>query len=138
MQVFLPFKSVYETAQCLDPRRFNKQIIECNWILSAIENPKLRCAHHPIVLMYKEHPSFIEAYKNCLIAYRSKDYVAAVEYSEHAEKLKPSFLEDADWYFDNFKRRLYTKEKKFYSKFESYGESHSNYYHVNNEWKEYK
>jgi hypothetical protein len=137
MQVFLPFIDVYETAKVLDPRRFNKQIIECDWILSAIKNPKMRCARHPIVLMYKDYAGFIKAYKNCLVAYRSKDYVLAVQYSELADSLKPEFLNDAQWYFDNFKKRLFTKNKAFYKEFECYGESHTNYYFINNNWKEY-
>ena len=52
MQIFLPYKDVFETAKCLDNRRLNKQIIECRQILDAIdENSKASC-NHPIVKMY--------------------------------------------------------------------------------------
>ena len=52
MQIFLPYKNVFETAKCLDNRRLNKQITECNQILDAIDGAKAWC-NHPITKMYK-------------------------------------------------------------------------------------
>lgn len=36
MQVFTPYPQPFACADCLDPRRLNKQIIECKQILAAI------------------------------------------------------------------------------------------------------
>lgn len=37
MQVFTPYPEPFKTADCLDSRRLNKQIIECRQILAAIK-----------------------------------------------------------------------------------------------------
>ena len=37
MQIFLPYKDIFETAKCLDIKRLNKQIIECEQILNTID-----------------------------------------------------------------------------------------------------
>ena len=54
MQIFLPYKDIFKTAECFDNRRLNKQIIECQQILDAIDGSTSWC-NHPIVKMYKEH-----------------------------------------------------------------------------------
>ena len=54
-------------------------------------------------------------------------------------RTKPDFLKNAEWYFENMKNRLFTKDKQYYSQyFPTAVESYSNYYYVNGEWREYK
>ena len=53
---------------------------------------------------------------------------------------------DKDWYnhftdssyFDNMKKRLYTKNHEHYKQWENLGESYENWYWVDNKWKIYK
>ena len=137
MQIFLPYSSPLETAKVLDSRRLNKQISECNLILSAAENPKSLVRNHPIYKMYHDHLEFVANYMSCLSAVKNKHYIQAEYYSKQCLILMPDFLDDADWYFDNFKKRLYTKDPEFYSIFKSYGTSVHNYYFVNEEWLKY-
>lgn len=42
--------SPYETAQALDPKRLNKQILECQWMIDMAEG-KTKEKNHPAYLM---------------------------------------------------------------------------------------
>jgi hypothetical protein len=55
MQTFMPFKSFYHTAQALDNKRLNKQILECYQILKVLSSndPKAGWRNHPAVKMWK-------------------------------------------------------------------------------------
>ena len=55
MQTFLPYKSFYNTAQTLDNKRLNKQILECYQILKVLSSndPKAGWRNHPAVKMWK-------------------------------------------------------------------------------------
>jgi hypothetical protein len=55
MQTFMPFKSFYHTAQALDNKRLNKQILECYQILKVLssDDPKAGWRNHPAVKMWK-------------------------------------------------------------------------------------
>jgi hypothetical protein len=55
MQTFLPYKSFYHTAQALDNKRLNKQILECYQILKVLSSndPKAGWRNHPAVKMWK-------------------------------------------------------------------------------------
>jgi len=56
MNVFIPFKSPAQVAECLDKRRLFKQTIEVNWILTMdMSSPR---AKHPAVQMWKDYPEF--------------------------------------------------------------------------------
>lgn len=69
MQVFIigtPFK----TAQILDKRRLNKQIIECGQILDAIEGKTSAWTNHPCTIMYRNYVKWLSNYRACLLHYR--------------------------------------------------------------------
>ena len=53
-----------------------------------------------------------------------------------ANEFKPSW--HTQEYFNNMKRRLYTKDNEYYKQWESLGESYENWYWVDNKWKIYK
>ena len=142
MQVFI-IGSPFETAKCLDRKRLNKQIIECRQILDAISGKTKAWTNHPCTIQYKEHTSWLVNYLNTLIHYRR--YVvlqdnfyldAAIVCNCCANKLMPSF--HTHEYFDNMKKRLYTKNHEHYKQWESLGESYENWYWVDNKWKIYK
>lgn len=58
MQVFTPYKEPILCAQVLDKKMLNKQIIECQQIIRAIEGNKA-WHNHPVVRMYRPHKEFI-------------------------------------------------------------------------------
>ena len=88
--------------------------------------------------MYKDNIPFIEVYRDCLSAYRDKDLQRAEELNQECKKLIPLFLQNQQWYFDNFKSRLFTKDKKRYFIFYRYGTSNCNFYFINNNWVKYE
>ena len=134
MQIFI-IGSPIETADALDKRRLNKQVIECRQILSAIEGRSRAWANHPCVLMYREHTSWLYEYLRCLELARH-EYMAANICIINADKVRPPFHTDA--YFDQMKRRLYTKDNEFYKQWEHLGESDVNWYFVDGEWRRYR
>lgn len=138
MQIFF-IGTALETARCLDKRRLNKQIIEVNQIISAIEGNSKAWRNHPITIMYENSLNFLRSYKWCLVAYKENRMEDAQWFSDRCERTKPDFLKDCEWYFENMKNRLYTKNKEHYLEYFPYAvESYSNFYYVNGEWKEYK
>lgn len=57
MQTFLPHSNFKKTAEVLDNRRLNKQILECYQILNVLSNPDPRAGwrNHPAVKMWRGH-----------------------------------------------------------------------------------
>lgn len=138
MQIFF-IGNVLETAKCLDKKRLNKQIIEVNQLIKAIEGETKAWRNHPVTVMYENDLNFLRGYKNCLTAYKENRIQDAEFFSKWCERTKPDFLKDCEWYFDNMKNRLFTKNKQHYLQyFPTAVESYSNYYYVKGEWKEYK
>ena len=135
MQVFI-IGSAFETAMCLDKKRLNKQIIECRQILKAIYGESKAWINHPCTIQYKKHKEWLIAYMHCLEAFYNKDIHKARIWNLYALDNTPDFHTSA--YFDNMKRRLYTKNHEHYKQWESLGESYENWYWVDSKWKIYK
>lgn len=148
MQVFIPYPNPLDVAVTMwvDQRRYNKQIIECKQIISAIDGAKA-WRNHPVCLMYKYHKEWLRFYLWCFEAYRNsmksdncsdKDgFMMEAEYfSNRANEVKPSFFTDE--FCNQHKRRLYTKSPELYPQFAEYGKSDINYYYVNGELLKYK
>ena len=123
-----------ETARALDPKRLNRQIQETKVILAALNGAKA-WSNHPCVLQYKANIGWLRAYKVCLNAYVLGHYNEASKVSEYATRITP------DWhtyeYYDQMKRRLYTKDKEHYKQWADLGESDCNWYFVDGEWRKY-
>ena len=134
MNVFI-IGTPYETAQALDSRRLNKQIIECQQILNAIDGAK-GWNNHPCVLQYKEHKRWLSLYFGCLSRYRDGKICMAKEYSKLSEQEMPFF--HVVEYFDHMKRRLYTKDPVHYAQWAHLGTSDVNWYYVEGEWRYYQ
>ena len=120
MQVFI-IGSPLETAKNLDRRRLNKQIIECQQILNAIEGKTKSWSNHPCTIQYREHRNWLIHYFNTLIHYRryivlqNGFYLDAAKICDCcANKLIPLF--HTSEYFENMKKRLYTKDNEHYKK----------------------
>ena len=141
MQVFI-IGSPLETAKALDKRRLNKQIIECEQILNAILGFSKSWANHPCTIQYREHIVWLFCYQSCLRSYMEYmsgkvSHLSAIEkFNEVCEKCTPNF--HTQDYFDNMKRRLYTKNHEHYKQWENLGESYENWYWIDNKWKIYK
>lgn len=99
MNVFVPYSSILDCAKTIyEDRRFQKQILEIDQIVRAIEGA-IPWSKHPCVLMYKDHKEWLKLYRECFIAYR--EYMKGNEktffrlccfYDLKASKLTPPFL----------------------------------------------
>jgi Pyrimidine dimer DNA glycosylase len=64
MQTFLPFKDFDKSAQVLDNKRLNKQILEGYQILKVLssDDPKAGWRNHPAVKMWRGHEKALLSY----------------------------------------------------------------------------
>ena len=146
MQVFI-IGSALETAQALDRRRLNKQIIECGQILDALNGAKA-WSNHPCVLQYKEHKKWLWLYMTVLAEYyqinhldwlsdEGKESLKPLMYhwNEKALKLTPPF--HTQEYFDQMKRRLFEKDEEYYNQWSDLGKSLDNWYYIDGQFVKY-
>jgi hypothetical protein len=133
MQVFI-VGTPFETAKALDKRRLNRQIQEVKVILDALNGAKA-WSNHPCVSQYRGHEDWLKLYKYILEAYRYP-HPSAVYYDLLADKCRPPF--HTQEYFDQMKRRLYTKDPVHYEQWAYLGESEDNWYFVDGEWRIYR
>ena len=135
MQVFI-IGSPLETAIAMngDVRRYNKQIIEAQQILDAL-NGKSAWSNHPCVLQYRGHEKWLEHYISCLTLYKHQASIHACVCSDLARMCTPQF--HTQEYFDQMKRRLYQKNNNHYKQFAHLGESQENWYFVDGVWRKY-
>ena len=124
MQVFI-VGSPLETAKILDKKRLNRQIQETKVILDALNGAKA-WSNHPCVLQYRGHEMWLGFYKYCLEYYANGWMRDAKIESDYAESCRPPF--HTQEYYDQMKRRLYTKNKEHYKQFAEYGESDCNWF----------
>lgn len=144
MQVFVPYASPFNVAQCLDARRLNKQVIECRQILAAIRGESNAWKNHPVVKMYRDHAEWLEYYMFCLECSMEESKMAAsdeydemdelgklaIEWSNKADAIRPPFLTEE--FCAQHRNRLYTKDPEFYN-FPDAEVSHENWYVVDGE-----
>lgn len=141
MQVFI-VGSPLETAMALDGARLRKQIIEAQQILDALNGAKA-WSNHPCVLQYRGYEDWLTAYMKCLCEYRkyrlhidSLDHLGNARiWNLYAMDLQPSFHKDL--YYDQMKRRLYTKDPEHYAQWADLGESEENHYFIDGVWRKY-
>lgn len=124
MNVFI-VGTPYETAKALDKSRLNKQILECQQILDALDGKKA-WSHHPCTLQYKGHERWLMNYMSCLLRYKSGEYGRAEVASQWCQSCTPPF--QTQDFFDQMKRRLYTKNPTHYAQWAELGVSEENWY----------
>lgn len=129
MQIFI-IGSVLETARTLDKKRFNRQISEAQLILDSINGNKHWKG--PLVDMYKDHIMWLRSYISCFKHYKEGDIEMARNMDSVCKILTPPFFTDE--YFNNMKKRLYTKDRVHYSNWSGLGESFINMYWDNMRW----
>lgn len=135
MQVFI-IGSPLETAQALDAKRLHKQIVEVRQIIDAHIGQTKAWLNHPCTRQYWKHTVWLKLYEIVLKHHRDGYTALAEYYSRLAEKFKPDF--HTPEYFDQMKRRLYTKDPNHYSQWAHLGSSDVNWYYVDGAWKHYK
>ena len=124
MNVFI-IGSPFETARALDSLRLNKQIVECQQILDALEGKKA-WSHHPCTLQYKGHERWLMNYMGCLLRYKYKEYGRAESSSNWCDMNRPPF--HTEEFFNQMKRRLYSKNPEHYAQWADFGTSEENWY----------
>lgn len=133
MQVFI-VGTPLETAEVLDKARLHKQIIECGQILDALDG-KTAWSNHPCVLQYRGYEFWLKCYLSCLLYVKWGEWVQAKATSQLADNNRP------DWhtreYYDQMKRRLYTKDPEHYKQWAHFGKSEENHYFVDGVWRKY-
>lgn len=133
MQVFI-VGSPLETAKALDPKRLNRQIQETKVILAALHGAKA-WSNHPCVLQYRGYEEWLRGYLRVLECHRRGNTRLAAFFDVETEQVRP------DWhtyeYYDQMKRRLYTKDPGHYKQWAYLGESVENWYFVDGEWRKY-
>lgn len=136
MQVFIVGSAFY-TATCLDKLRLNKQIIECGQILAALRGETKAWVNHPCTKQYQKHQLWLYYYQKSLLSYKNGNLKLSEWYSKAADYIRPSFHIKA--YYDQMKKRLYTKNNAFYSRWQDLGESYENWYwsYSENRWLKY-
>jgi hypothetical protein len=69
MQTFLPYKDFDKSAQALDSKRLNKQILECYQILKVLSNPDPRAGwrNHPAVKMWRGYEGSLLNYTMAMV-----------------------------------------------------------------------
>ena len=133
MQVFI-VGTPLETARALSKRHLNNQINEARIILDALNGAKA-WSNHPCVLQYTGYEKWHEIYKGILMSYEKCEFGTAILSSIYADNYRP------DWhtqeYYDQMKRRLYTKDPEHYKQWADLGKSDCNWYFVDGEWRKY-
>jgi hypothetical protein len=135
MQVFI-IGTPIATARALDRKRLNKQIIECQQILDAL-NGATAWSNHPCVLQYKGHEFWLRCYKRVLkeVQKGGGASIRSRYFNYRATDTTP------DWhtqeYYNQMKRRLYSKDPEYYKQWAHLGTSDENWYFVDEEWRKY-
>lgn len=134
MQVFI-IGTPLETAMALSKRHLNNQINEASIILDALNGAKA-WSNHPCVLQYRGYENWLRHYQDCLSFYKRGYYNLAKIESHYATDCHPAEWH-TDEYYDQMKRRLYTKDPKYYAVWSYLGTSDENWYFVDGEWRKY-
>lgn len=134
MNVFI-IGTALETAEALDKRRLNKQIIECQQMLDAMDGKKA-WSNHPCTLQYRKHKEWLISYKLCLENYMRKNEIGSTFWNNVAKAITPDW--HTEEYLSQMKRRLYTKDSNHYKQWAHLGESQQNWYFVDGAWRVYE
>jgi len=76
MQTFLPYPSFTLSAICLDNKRLNKQILECDQILNALAPGSTSgWRNHPAVKMWRGYePALIQYQNACMYEWKRRGF----------------------------------------------------------------
>lgn len=114
-----------ETAIALDPLRLNKQLLETQQILDAL-NGKKAWSRHPAVLQYRGYEEYLRCYLQCFKWHLRGNLYWTELFSCQAQQLRPEW--HCAEYYTNMKKRLYTKNPEHYKQWAHLGTSDCNWY----------
>jgi hypothetical protein len=120
MQTFLPYKNFDKSAQALDNKRLNKQVLECYQILKVLSNPDPRAGwrNHPAVKMWRGHENVLWDYTMAMVAeadnrgIKTDKNVANLKALRASEGIYWGYGAPA-WYDNDIKMRRVTTTHKF-------------------------
>ena len=94
MQTFLPHSNLILSAQALDSKRLNKQILEAYQILNVLSgnSPTGGWRNHPAVLMWKGHEYSLRSYAYTMIGEARKRGIKVDKNQENIAKDRKSTL----------------------------------------------
>lgn len=133
MQTFLPYKDFNKSAQALDNKRLNKQILEGYQILKVLSNPDPKAAwrNHPAVKMWRNAEHTLFTYVNAMV--READ-IRGIKTDKNVANLMHLYAFEAKYWgtkdpawIDNdatmklvtttHQANLYRKDPEYYAKF---------------------
>jgi hypothetical protein len=133
MQTFLPYKDFTKSAQALDNKRLNKQILECYQILkvSSNDDPKAAWRNHPAVKMWRGVEGQLWLYTMAMVEEADIRGIKTDKNVSNLNELKDWAgdlwgYEKPKWYTNPFamdrlttthKANLYTKDSIYYFEF---------------------
>ncbi len=142
MQTFLPYKSFYHTAQALDNKRLNKQILECYQILNVLSNddPRAGWRNHPAVKMWRGFEMVLFQYALVMVEEADKRGIKTENNLRNLNELNNRAYKDWGygmplWMDDKeimarvtttHKANLYRKDPEFYFEFHTAVKSKNN------------
>lgn len=133
MQTFMPHKDFTKTAQALDSKRLNKQILECYQILKVLSNddPRAGWRNHPAVKMWRGSEKTLWSYTMAMIFEANTRGIKTDKNLENLRNLWASASgywgdDYPEWYNDDVKMKrlttshkanLYRKDPEYYFEF---------------------
>lgn len=142
MQTFLPYKDFDESAQALDSKRLNKQVLEGYQILKVLSNPDPRAGwrNHPAVKMWRGFEHGLLDYVMAMVAEADK---RGIKVDKNLSNIEALVKAEGDywgmgypaWYGNDVimrkvttthKANLYRKDPTYYFDFESDSRSKNN------------
>jgi hypothetical protein len=133
MQTFLPSKTFNTSAEMLDNKRLNKQILEGYQILNVLSNddPHAGWRNHPAVKMWRGSEHFLYSYVLAMVAEANKRGIKTDKNMENLSSLRNRMKDgwgtsSPDWYHDELLMRkittthranLYVKDSEYYQPF---------------------
>jgi len=133
MQTFFPHSNIHESAQTLDSKRLNKQILEAYQILKVLSgaSPTGGWRNHPAVLMWKGHEYHLRNYAKIMIDEANVRGIKTDKNQANIEELEIKYssiwgTDKPRWFSDQtkmmritttHKARLFEKDPIYYAHF---------------------
>lgn len=133
MQTFFPHFNMIKSAQALDSKRLNKQILEAYQILKVLSgaSPTGGWRNHPAVLMWKGHEYSLRTYANTMISEAKKRGIKTDTNEANIQALESGYsnvwgTDMPKWFGDHtkmmritttHKARLFDKDPLFYARY---------------------
>jgi hypothetical protein len=134
MQTFLPFQNYAESAESLDNKRLNKQILEAYQILKVLsgQSPSGAWRNHPAVLMWKNAEYSLRTYAKTMISEAKTRGIKTDKNEANIDALealcgpiwgteKPFWANPSGPHLDRInithRSNLYRKDPEFYAQF---------------------